>query len=120
MPHPDAEDLALFAIGEQPDPELAAHVTSCAQCTADIVRWRDTADLARQADLPGWVPPPPAGVWALIAAELGLPADGDLPSGPATAVSGTATLGAVPDLPTTDPPDAPVPPRAATSERDRR
>ena len=53
MPHPDADDLVLFAIGEEPAPELAAHVVSCAQCTAEVARWRETSDLARQADLPG-------------------------------------------------------------------
>ena len=85
MPHPDADDLALFAIGEEPAPELAAHVVSCAQCTAEVARWRETSDLARQADLPGWVPPAPAGVWAGVAAQLGLPAAGeDLPDTQAT------------------------------------
>ena len=128
MPHPDADDLALFAIGEQPDPELAAHVTNCAQCTADIVRWRDTADLARQADLPGWVPAPPPGLWAKIVAELDLPAGDDLASGAVATGRRTAALGAVPDLPTSalpDPPttavpDAPAPPDEATPGPDRR
>ena len=88
----DADDLALFAIGERPDPELAAHVTNCAQCTADIVRWRDTADLARQADLPGWVPAPPPGLWAKIVAELDLPAGDDLASGAVATGRRTAAL----------------------------
>ena len=86
MQHPDDGDLALLALGIDPqgpgaiaDPgaastppaEVAAHVADCDQCRAEVGELARVVDLARQGDLGELMPPPPH-VWASIAAELGL------------------------------------------------
>lgn len=71
MPHPDADDLALLALGESLGSAVDAHVAGCAACTAEIDVFRETVGLADLSNYGEDAPRPGEHVWAAIAAELG-------------------------------------------------
>lgn len=72
-PHPDADDLALVALGERLDDATQAHVAGCAACTAQVESFRGTIDLAGLSDYGRDAPAPGEHVWAAISADLGFP-----------------------------------------------
>ncbi len=71
MPHPDADDLALLALGESLGSAVDAHVAGCAACTAEIESFKETVDLAELSNYGENAPRPGEHVWEAIAAELG-------------------------------------------------
>ncbi len=71
MPHPDADDLALLALGESLGSAVDAHVAGCAECTSEIESFRETIGLADLSNFGEDAPRPGEHVWAAIAAELG-------------------------------------------------
>ncbi len=76
MPHPDADDLALVALGETLDDAARAHIAGCPACTAEIESFRGTVELAGLSDYGRDAPAPGEHVWAAISTELGFgPAD---------------------------------------------
>ncbi len=56
--HPDPERLAALATGESPDAELAAHLATCAQCTAELEALRALAGRLSDLESVDWVEPP--------------------------------------------------------------
>ena len=74
MPHPDPDDLALAALGEQLNTATHAHIDSCADCTAQVDSFRSTIDLAGLADYGRDAPRPGEHVWDAITDELGFAA----------------------------------------------
>lgn len=81
MRHPDPEDLALLALGEDAGPDVAAHLAECASCAAEVASLRRVVLVGRSvtaADVPS---APPAHVWERIQAELGLGAAQEPPGG---------------------------------------
>lgn len=71
MPHPDADDLALLALGESLGSAVDAHVAGCAECTSEIDSFRETIGLADLSNFGEDAPRPGEHVWQAIAAELG-------------------------------------------------
>lgn len=71
MSHPDADDLALLALGESVGPEVDDHVAGCADCTAEVVAFRETAELVELSNFGEHADRPGEHVWQAIAAELG-------------------------------------------------
>jgi hypothetical protein len=77
-PHPDPELLALAALPAEPDdPGVAAHLHGCERCRTEVADLRRTVELAREGGVGDALAAPPARVWQGIAAELGLPDDGN-------------------------------------------
>lgn len=73
--HPDPDLLALAALPAEPDdPNVQAHLHSCARCRSEVADLRRTVELARDGTGDP-LPAPPPRVWQAIAAELGLPAE---------------------------------------------
>ncbi len=74
MPHPNEDDLAGLAAGEDTALEVAAHVETCEQCSVAMAELRNTiAHLRTVPDIDdGWVVPP-AGLWSRIADDLDAP-----------------------------------------------
>jgi hypothetical protein len=70
MSHCDPTTLALAALGEQIPADDAAHLSRCAQCTADAAELTEVVTLGREA--PTELPPVPDHVWAGIQQELTL------------------------------------------------
>ncbi len=69
--HPDPERLAAVATGTAPDPELAAHLASCAECTTELDGLRElTGRLAGLAPVE-WLEPPATVGAAVLAAARG-------------------------------------------------
>lgn len=73
-PHPDADQLALAALGEDAlSPDEQAHVTGCGRCSRTVVELADTVRVARGPRTDDVSPVPvPAHVWQGIAGELGV------------------------------------------------
>ena len=71
MQHPDPDDLALLALGENLGDAVDAHVAACATCRAEIESFRMTVGLAELSNYGEDAPQPGEHVWAAIAAELG-------------------------------------------------
>ncbi|MFN8197451.1 MAG: anti-sigma factor [Nakamurella multipartita] len=84
VPHPDADDLALIALGEDLGTDVQAHVDDCPVCTDQVDTFRDTIDLAGLSDYGRDAPAPGPHVWDAIATELGFARDGaaDAPAEP--------------------------------------
>ncbi len=77
MQHPDADDLALLALGESVGPSADAHVAGCEQCSSEVAAFRTTVGLAALSNFGENAPQPGENVWRAIADELGLePASG--------------------------------------------
>lgn len=89
MPHPDADDLTLLALGEWLDPDVTAHVADCPTCTREVEAWQHTADLARQGELEAWIPPAPPQIWQSIVDELQLGSEGHSGSAATTGAPGS-------------------------------
>ena len=70
MSHCDETTLALAALGEDIPADEAAHLHSCAQCTADVAELLEVVTLGREA--PAELPEVPDHVWAGIRQELAL------------------------------------------------
>lgn len=84
MRHPDPDDLALLALGEDAGPDVAAHLADCPSCAAEVASLRQVVLVGRSvtaADVPS---APPAHVWERIQAELGLGAVQEPPGGAAS------------------------------------
>ncbi|MDD7968007.1 anti-sigma factor [Actinomycetospora lemnae] len=72
MPHPTADQLTDAALpGVPTDPEVAAHLTTCARCTAEVDGLRRTVGRARDAMALDAAPPPRPEVWEGVLARLG-------------------------------------------------
>jgi hypothetical protein len=87
MSHCDETTLALAALGEDIPADEAAHLNSCAQCTADLAELIEVVTLGREA--PAELPEVPEHVWAGIRQELSLAA---APDGPDATQSNVRTL----------------------------
>ena len=70
MSHCDPTTLALAALGEDIHVDDAAHLASCAQCTADAAELTEVVTLGREA--PAVLPPVPDDVGAGIQRELSM------------------------------------------------
>lgn len=75
------ESLTLLALGEPIDPDLDAHIHSCAECKAELDALRRTVTLAQH---PGTdddlaIATPSAAVWQNICAELRLETQTEVP-----------------------------------------
>ena len=71
MQHPDPDDLALIALGEDRGEAIADHVDGCATCQEEIAAFATTVGLAELANYGEDAPPPGEHVWLAIANELG-------------------------------------------------
>jgi xanthine/CO dehydrogenase XdhC/CoxF family maturation factor len=69
--HPDPERLAALATGVAPDPDLAAHLASCAQCTAELDGFRELAGRLAGLEPVDWLEPPATVGAAVLAAARG-------------------------------------------------
>jgi hypothetical protein len=70
----DPDLLVLAALENDPADGVHGHLTSCAQCRAEVESLRQVADLGRQTHGLTDLPPAPEHVWQAIAAEaLGAP-----------------------------------------------
>ena len=108
-PHPDADDLALVALGENLGADVHAHISACAVCAGQVASFHDTVELAGLSDYGRDAPPPGEHVWAAIAADLGF-ADLAGDTGPDTpADPGTAPASGRPGPRLVAVPDAVVP-----------
>ena len=63
--HPDADRLADLATGESVDPDLAAHVAGCAECSAELDVLRELAGRLAGLEPVAWLEPP-----AMVRAEV--------------------------------------------------
>ena len=94
MSHCDETTLALAALGEDIPADEAAHLHSCAQCTADVAELIEVVTLGREA--PAELPEVPDHVWAGIRQELAL---AGAPDGSDDAHSNVRTMPAPATLP---------------------
>jgi predicted anti-sigma-YlaC factor YlaD len=69
--HPDPERLAALVAGEPPDPELAAHLSACAECTAELDALRSLAGRLARLEPVEWAEPPESVQAAVLAAARG-------------------------------------------------
>lgn len=110
-PHPDADDLALVALGEDLDDATQAHVAGCSACTLQVESFRGTIDLAGLSDYGRDAPAPGEHVWAAISADLGF-ARGPVAADPPAP---DPTLRSVP----AEPPATPAPPGSPATSAGR-
>lgn len=69
--HLDPDRLILLALAESA-PEIAetVHLSECPECRVEIDSLRHVADVGRESQTLGHLPPPPERVWQGIAAEV--------------------------------------------------
>lgn len=79
MQHPDEDDLALVALGENV-PQVRLHLASCAACSREVDALSATVRAARQVG-PETLPPAPEMVWARVTRELDLGSPDEAPRG---------------------------------------
>jgi hypothetical protein len=93
-PHPEPDDLALVALGEQLDGGVDAHIAGCATCTTEVESFRGTIELAGLSDYGRDAPAPGDHVWDAISTELAFAPDepGTLRVAPRLAVVPTTPL----------------------------
>ncbi len=72
MTHPDADDLALLALGEAITPEQQAHLDDCPSCAAELLALRSAVRLGRSTAPEERLVPPAPRVWQAVQDELGL------------------------------------------------
>lgn len=86
QPHPEPDDLALVALGEQLGGDVHAHLAGCSVCTTQVESFRSTVELAGLSDYGRDAPPPGEHVWEAISADLGFAGteSADPAAGPAT------------------------------------
>ncbi len=123
MRHPDADDLALFAVSHGPDladqTEVSEHLDDCADCRAEVDAFRDVAGLVRDDD-PADVPAAGDHVWGAIADVL-WPGGVGAPSGPLrTAVAADRIPVPVDPAPVATGPAPAAPPVDELADRRRR
>jgi hypothetical protein len=94
MSHCDETTLALAALGEDIPSDEAAHLHSCAQCTADLAELIEVVTLGREA--PAELADVPDRVWAGIRQDLAL---AGAPDGADDAHSNVRTLPSRADMP---------------------
>jgi hypothetical protein len=81
--HPTPDQLTTAALpGTEKDPEVAAHLATCATCAAEVDALRRTVVHARDGMALDTAPPPPPEVWDGILARLD--ADDDVADAPGT------------------------------------
>jgi anti-sigma-K factor RskA len=68
--HPDDDELLELLLAPRADAEIAAHVTNCVHCTAELDRLRPMADRVAAELTPT---PPPDRLWTAISAQLATP-----------------------------------------------
>lgn len=108
--HPDPDDLALVALGEQLEGSAQAHIVDCPACHQQIESFRGTVGLAGLSDYGRDAPPPGEHVWHAISAELAFSTD---LAGPDAVAPTTPTLVVVPPPAAPEPTARPAPERAA-------
>lgn len=113
-PHPDPDDLALVALGEQLGGGVHAHITGCVACTTQVDSFRTTVELAGLSDYGRDAPPPAEHVWDAISTDLGFSSAAG-PARPSTASGPRLT--AVPDPIEPGPAAAPQPASALPRRR---
>lgn len=102
MLHPDPDDLALLALGEDAG-GVADHLVMCETCAAEVASLRRVVLVGRTVTAEDVPTPPPAAVWDRIQAELGLgatqrpagpaaPPPGPMPTGPTPTTGGAAVV----------------------------
>jgi hypothetical protein len=69
--HPDPERLAALAMGVAPDPDLAAHLASCAECAAELDGLRELTGRLAGLEPVHWLEPPATVGAAVLAAARG-------------------------------------------------
>lgn len=94
MPHCTPEQLALAALGEPLPAADAAHLASCAPCTAEVASLRRSVDAVAVPQLaaPDTAVPPPPHVWEAIAAATGVSVDAASPAPAEEAAVADATV----------------------------
>lgn len=70
MPHPTPDTLALLALGEDADVDIATHVEMCETCAAEVESLRHLVTVARSTTAEDVLVDPPARVWQRIRAEI--------------------------------------------------
>ena len=70
--HSSADDLALWALGEDLGDVPDDHLASCAQCQSELDQLRAVVATAREVEPEDYPTPPPPAVWSAVVAELGL------------------------------------------------
>ena len=70
--HLDDESVALFALGEVPDPFESAHLSSCPPCQTEVDQLRVMVRTAKTVTVDDLGVDAPESVWDAIAAEVGL------------------------------------------------
>lgn len=70
MQHCDPTTLALYALGEDIEPDERAHLESCEACLTDAAELAAVVSIGREA--PERLEDPPEHVWSAVRAELGL------------------------------------------------
>lgn len=87
--HPDADALAVVALGEAPDASLVSHLDGCDKCRGEVASYARAVTAGRALEAADErLEAPPRAVWDRIAADLGI--DPRLlaePTGVAAAVS---------------------------------
>ncbi|GAA0713837.1 anti-sigma factor [Dactylosporangium roseum] len=80
MPHLDADQLILQALGEEPlTQQETDHLDHCQQCRTDLDELRHVAREGRHTQTLHDLPMPPQRVWDRIEAELAAPGRGSAP-----------------------------------------
>lgn len=70
MSHLDPEQLALIALGEEPDTDESAHLDTCDHCTGELLAFAHTVAVGRSTVGLGTLEAPPERVWERIAADV--------------------------------------------------
>ncbi|GAA3563389.1 hypothetical protein GCM10022197_18670 [Microlunatus spumicola] len=71
MAHPTPDDLALVALGEDPDAGTTAHVAECLACVAEVDALRHVVDVGRSLGPDDALVAPDPRVWRRVLAEVG-------------------------------------------------
>lgn len=72
MTHPNAEDLALLALGETLTPHQQSHLDDCPSCAAELMALQAAVRLGRSTAVEERLVPPAPRVWQALQDELGL------------------------------------------------
>lgn len=75
MEHCDPEDLALIALGEQPDADDAVHLVTCETCRTEWESLRETVALARRFPGDAALTAPPPEVWKAVTESMSQPSN---------------------------------------------